>query len=95
MAGLNDWCNRILDGQWTINDVSTTGFFNSQEFINKNMSDSEYVKTLYLTFFDRAYDQAGYDDWMNQLANGVDRNTVLQGFANSSEFANLKKSFGL
>ena len=95
VAGLNDWCNRILDGQWTINDVSTTGFFNSQEFINKNMSDSEYVKTLYLTFFDRAYDQAGYDDWMNQLANGVDRNTVLQGFANSSEFANLKKSFGL
>lgn len=93
--GLNDWCGRILNGTWSVNEASTIGFFNSQEFFNRNLSDSEYVKTLYRTFFDREYDKAGYQDWMNRLANGTDRNAVLLGFANSQEFANLKKSFGL
>lgn len=93
--GLNDWCNRITSGQWTINDVSTKGFFNSPEFLAKNLSDDEYVKVLYRTFFDREYDQAGYDDWMNKLANGTSRNEVMLGFANSREFAQLKASYGL
>ena len=95
VAGLNDWCDRIISGRWTINDVSTTGFFNSQEFYNRNLSNSEYVKVLYRTFFDREYDQGGYDYWMEKLAAGTNRNEVLKGFANSQEFANLKKSFGL
>lgn len=94
-AGLNDWCNRITSGQWTINDVSTIGFFTSPEFRAKNLSDDEYVKVLYRTFFDREYDQAGYDDWMNRLATGTSRNEVMLGFANSREFAELKASFGL
>ena len=93
--GLNDWCNRITSGQWSINDVSTTGFFTSPEFLAKNLSNDEYVKVLYRTFFDREYDQAGYDDWMNRLANGTSRNEVMLGFANSREFAELKASFGL
>lgn len=95
VAGLNDWCNRIINGAWSINDVSTTGFFNSDEFYNRNLDDSEYVKTLYRTFFDREYDKAGYDDWMNRLAHGTSRNDVMLGFANSREFADLKKTFGL
>lgn len=93
--GLNDWCNRITSGQWSINDVSTTGFFTSPEFLAKNLSDDEYVKVLYRTFFDREYDQAGYDDWMNRLKRGASRNEVMLGFANSPEFAQLKASFGL
>lgn len=95
IAGINDWCNRILSGAWSINDVSTTGFFNSDEFYNRNLNNSEYVKVLYRTFFDREYDQAGYNDWMNRLANGTSRNEVMLGFANSREFANLKKTYGL
>ena len=95
VTGLNDWCDRILSGRWTINDVSTTGFFNSQEFYNRNLSNEEYVKVLYRTFFDREYDQSGYDYWMAKLGSGMHRNDVLKGFANSQEFYNLKKSYGL
>ena len=93
--GLNDWCNRIVSKTWSVTDVSTTGFFHSQEFLRKNLSNEEYVKVLYRTFFDREYDQAGYDDWMNRLAKGTSRNEVMLGFANSREFAELKASFGL
>ena len=95
VAGINYWCEKINSRKWSINDVSTTGFFNSPEFMNKNTSNDQYVTILYHTFFDREPDQAGYNDWMGRLSRGVSRNEVLQGFANSPEFANLKKSYGL
>lgn len=94
-AGLNEWCARINNKKWNINDVSTTGFFNSPEFLNKHTTNEQYVTILYHTFFDREPDTAGYNDWMGKLGSGVSRNDVLQGFANSPEFSNLKKSFGL
>ena len=60
------------------------------------MDDSEFVKTLYRTFFDREYDQAGYDTWMDNLQNHkMTRDEVLLGFANSKEFADLKKQYGV
>lgn len=93
--GLNDWCNRICDKKWTIMDVATTGFFYSDEFLNKRLTNSEYIKVLYRTFFDREYDQEGYSYWLKILNSGVSRREVLSGFANSTEFANLMASYGL
>lgn len=93
--GLNDWCGRILLKTWTLDEIATKGFFHSQEFYNRNLSDDEYVKVLYQTFFDREYDQAGYDYWMSKLAGGMKRDEVLKGFASSLEFANLKKAYGV
>lgn len=94
--GLNDWCNAICDQKHTVTYVSTEGFFNSREFLEKNMSNSDYVKVLYRTFFDREYDQSGYENWMNNLENHtMDRNQVLLGFANSDEFTKLKKQYGI
>lgn len=93
--GLNDWCNRICDKKWTVMDVATTGFFYSDEFLNKRLTNGEYIKVLYRTFFDREYDQDGYRYWLNRLNAGVSRREVLGGFANSAEFANLMASYGL
>lgn len=94
--GLNDWCSRIANRTWTVTDVATTGFFNSQEFLNKNLSNEEYVKVLYRTFLDREYDQAGLNDWVNQLNSGAkSRDEVLRGFSYSQEFSNLMKQYGL
>ena len=96
VSGLNDWCSRISNGSWSVHDVATTGFFSSQEFLNKNLSNEEYVKVLYRTFFDREYDEAGYRDWVNKLNSGqMTREQVLRGFSDSEEFANLMRSFGL
>lgn len=94
-AGLNTWCGRINRKEWKLDDVATTGFFHSPEFVNKKLNNSDYVKTLYQTFFDREYDQSGYDYWMAKLARGTSRDEVLRGFSRSAEFANLKKTYGL
>lgn len=94
--GLNDWCNRIVSGAWSVTEVSTTGFFNSREFLNKNLNNQEYVKVLYRTFLGREYDAAGLKDWVGKLNSGaMSREQVLKGFSYSTEFANIMKQYGL
>ncbi|MCR4649527.1 MAG: DUF4214 domain-containing protein, partial [Lachnospiraceae bacterium] len=66
-----------------------------QEFQSKKMSDEEYLNKLYLAFFDREPDKAGYDSWMRELKNGKSRDYVLGGFINSTEFNNLCKKYGI
>lgn len=94
-VGINYWCESILTGRKSAQEVAVTGFFQSAEFLNKEVSDQEFVKILYQTFFDRDYDEAGYQDWCNRLQNGWGRDDVIRGFANSKEFANLKNEYGL
>lgn len=93
--GLNDWCNKICDNKWSIMDVATTGFFNSPEYLNMRHTNGEYIKVLYRTFFDREYDQDGYLYWLRKLNAGESRKEVLRGFADSPEFAELMRSYGL
>lgn len=93
--GLNDWCNRICDNKWTIMDMATTGFFESPEYLAMHHTNQEYVKVLYRTFFDREYDQDGYLYWLRKLNAGESRKEVLRGFADSREFAELMRSYGL
>ena len=94
--GLNDWCNRIVSKTWSVTDVSTTGFFHSQEFLRKNLSNEEYVKVLYRTFLGREYDAAGLADWTGQLNSGAkSRDEVLRGFSDSVEFADIMRQYGL
>ena len=91
--GLNDWSGRINSG-YGMENVAY-GFVFSQECINMNLSNSDYVKMLYRGIFGRSYDDAGLNDWVNQLNNGTSRETVFWGFANSQEFANMVASYGL
>ncbi len=96
--GLNNWCGEInRDGSRNnILNVSTNGFFHSQEFINKNLSNTDFVKVLYRTFLGREYDDQGLADWVGQLDSGEKtRDQVMEGFAYSQEFGNIMAQYGL
>ncbi|SFP88301.1 protein of unknown function [Butyrivibrio proteoclasticus] len=96
--GLNDWCGRINanSSRSNILNVSTNGFFHSQEFTNKNLTNTEFVKVLYRTFLGREYDDAGLANWVGQLDRGENtRDGVISGFANSQEFSNIMAQYGL
>ncbi len=94
-VGLNDWTNQILTGAKTADQVAY-GFVFSNEFLKKNTSDEEYVKTLYRLFMDREADDDGLTDWTGQLAQKrKTRLNVFYGFAASDEFAELCSDFGL
>ncbi len=92
--GKADWVSQIKSGKLTGADAAR-GFFLSPEFINSGLSDDEFLNRLYHTFFDREPDQGGFNNWKAQLASGASRESVLNGFINSTEWANLCLKFGI
>ena len=94
VKGLNEWCDWLLNGQVNARDAAY-GFVMSGEFQNKGLSDTDYIKTLYLGFFDRIADSGGLSQWKEVLARGCSRESVFYGFADSEEFRKLAASFGL
>lgn len=98
VGGLNNWCEELNTNPSRPNilTVSTSGFFHSQEFLNKNLNNEEFVKVLYRTFLGREYDEAGLADWVGQLDRGEkNRDQVMEGFAYSPEFGNIMAQYGL
>ena len=97
-GGLNNWCGKILAAknqkQEAINTASN-GFFHSAEFIKKNTTNEQYVTILYKTFLGREPDTGGFNNWVNKLKSGTSRDTVMMGFANSTEFAKIMESYGI
>ena len=67
----------------------------SEEFTKRNLSDADYVETLYETFLGRASDAAGKADWVGQLDAGKSRDEVMKGFAYSKEFREIMSAYGL
>jgi uncharacterized repeat protein (TIGR01451 family) len=92
--GLEQWSDNLLNRIQTGADVAN-GFINSQEFINKNTSNDEYLTILYKAFFNRDPDQAGWDVWIAELNSGTDRGHVLDGFLGSQEFIKLCEDYGI
>lgn len=70
-------------------------FFASEEFNNYRFSDGEYIRRLYTTFMGREPEVNGFNYWMTALANGTDRGSVLYAFAQSDEFANICRTYGI
>ena len=92
--GKADWINRIMSGECSGADAAR-GFFLSPEFVEAGLSDEEFTTKLYRTFFGREPDESGFNGWMNELANGASRESVLNGFINSTEWANLCLTYGI
>ena len=92
--GFLDWVDSLDKGN---NDGAGIGqgFILSDEFRGKNLSNVDYLVTLYRTFFDREPDEEGFAYWLGQMRNGVKRKVVLAGFINSKEFADVCADYGI
>ena len=92
-GGMATWLDVIQNESAT---KVALGFFKSQEFINKDLSNPEFVDILYQTLFDREADYDGRTDWLNKLNNNLaTKDEVMYGFFNAQEFANLANRFGV
>ena len=94
-AGINDWTTQIATRATTAEQTATDGFFNSAEFQQKDLTNSEFLDILYATFFDRAADEGGKTEWQNKMQAGTSRGDVILGFSRSEEFNNLLAKYGL
>ena len=92
--GLNAWCNQILTGANTAKQAAH-GFVFSDEFKSKNLSDTDFVKTMYRVFMNREADGEGLNNWVRVLQSGQTREHVFNGFADSPEFREICTSCGI
>jgi len=95
IEGLEAWCKVIIEKSNTPKQVAQNFIF-SDEFVQKDLSDEEYVKVLYRTFMGREADEGGLTAWVAVLESGKEnRAKVLEGFSDSVEFSGILQSFGL
>ena len=92
--GLADWTEKLKNGKATGVSVAF-GFIFSPEFQNKGYSNDKYVEIMYKAFFGRDSDPAGKADWLLKMNNGMSREDLFLGFANSNEFFKLCGSYGI
>jgi len=86
-GGLGYWINELDSGYSLLG--AAYNFQASEEFVSlygENISDAEFINTLYLNVLHRAADQEGYDYWLGELAkDGYERAHVLREFSDSAE----------
>ena len=89
------WTDELYSFRRTGAEVAQ-GFIFSDEFINRNTSNEEFVTILYNTFFGREPDADGMKYWISQLESGaMSRVDVANGFIYSLEWANTCATYGI
>ena len=91
-AGLNGWLE-IIQAQSA--SAVALGFFNSTEFLSKDLDNRAFLDILYRTLFNRAGDSGGVAGWLELLEAGKLRDMVIYGFLRSAEFKALSDSFSV
>ena len=89
IMGLNGWVsqlsNRLMNGAQI-----AEAFVFSNEMLDKNLSDAEFVKILYRSMMGREADEAGLAGWVSQLQGGfISRSEVTKAFVESAEFTGI------
>ena len=94
VSGRDYWVDQITNKDASGSAIAR-GFFNSQEFIARELDNEEFVNILYRVFFDREPDTQGFANWINALENGATRSEVINGFTGSTEWTSMCARFGI
>ena len=70
-------------------------FFDSEEFKGFNLSDEDYIKSLYSALMDRTPDTKEVEYWKGEMKNGKSRDEVINFFLTSPEFTQICRTFGI
>ncbi len=84
IEGLKSWYQQIKDGV-LIEDV-IWGFFGSNEFAERSLSDEEYVHVLYRAVLGREESTEESQNGVAELESGVRRDKILEKLLASTEF---------
>ena len=87
LGGFDYWAGQINSGQANLDTISQS-FVMSPEFISSygSLSDRDFIRLVYNNVLVRQPDQAGYDFWLGEMANGMTRGELMTQFSESPEF---------
>ena len=91
--GLNSWTGILLKGEMSPNQVAKSFVF-SEEVLNKNLTDDQFVKILYKVYMGREADEAGLNYWIGQIQTGTSWNDMVDQFSNTEEFWEIEEAYG-
>ena len=96
-GGLQYWKEQIMAG--TTYDAATAarvGFFESEEYKNKNKNSEQFVTDCYHAFLGREPEPDGLSYWMKKIDSGeYSKQKVIDlGFGHSEEFKNILRGCG-
>ena len=92
--GLNDWINALTKEGKCAGDL-IYGFFYSDEMLNKNLSDTEFLDYAYRAILGREADEQGKNNWLKEMELGATRGSIINGFIGSDEFTSMCKQYGI
>lgn len=93
-AGKLDWTMQLADHDNSGAGVGY-GFVFSDEYMNKDKNDNDFLNMMYEVYLGRAADASGKEYWSNMLSHGVSRQYVFKGFAESEEYNKICGEYGI
>lgn len=94
-SAVQSWGIQLTDDRQTCVQVATA-FATSSEFVNRNLSDSDWLIAIYAGFLGRTPDQEGFNAWFGAMSNGgTSRSAVMDAFLSSQEFFDRCSGLGL
>lgn len=64
--GFNYWYNKLISHEYLVRNF-LINILNEKEFIDKDLSDEEFITSMYSIIANREPDQTGYNYWLNML----------------------------
>ena len=93
-GGQEYWVNGLLKGELQ-GSACAANFIRSQEYRDKDLSEVEYIKNLYVAMMGREYDNDGLSYWLSRSENGLSDDGILSGFVYSAEFNDICNDYGI
>ena len=86
-AGLDYWVSNIVDKSWSINDVAYSMFQSSEvsQTYSLSLSNTNFLNAVYNNVLGRAGDADGIAYWLNEMAQGTSRDSMIITIINGAK----------
>lgn len=88
------WCEQLNGGSMDAAQVGVSFVF-SEEYMEMDTTDTEYIEMLYKVFMGREADKKGMKNWLDHLESGTSRVSVFSMFTASPEYKKTFEEMGI
>jgi len=89
------WVEQVVENGLTGADCARFFLLEAPEFMNRNLSDKQFLEVLYHTFYDRESDEAGKAYWLDRLEKDMTKQDVVNEFIESTEWCNVCATYSV
>ena len=93
-SGVDYWTAGLRRSEFNGASIAANFFF-SDEMNAKHISDEKYIELLYQVMMGRPSDEGGKAYWLGNMADGMTKEQVLNGFITSPEFTGICADYGI